>query len=266
MAEVNILPVGCSPKPPTMSDLSPVEEEKVISISESTESTIASPPYGHKILAELVGTYVIIFAGCGCVLIDKKYRLTVTGIAVGWGMIVMVMIYTLGHVSGGHFNPAVTIAFAASRKFPWRQVPPYVLSQVAGSSLAILTLFVMLNTSIPICATVTQFSSPTTIPEAFTWEFIISFILMFAICGVATDSRAINELSGVTVGATVLVNVLLAGPITRASMNPARSIGPALVSMEFDCLWIYIVAPILGTTTATVIYSFVRLPLPEKRL
>lgn len=156
MAEVNILPVGCSPKPPTISDLSPVEEEKVISISESTESTIASPPYGHKvsfscsshdfgclckclqfsavlfinnwayfldaqILAELVGTYVIIFAGCGCVLIDKKYRLTVTGIAVGWGMIVMVMIYTLGHVSGGHFNPAVTIAFAASRKFPWRQ-------------------------------------------------------------------------------------------------------------------------------------------------
>ncbi|RVX23707.1 Aquaporin NIP1-2 [Vitis vinifera] len=145
-------------------------------------------------------------------------------------------------------------------------VPPYVLSQVAGSSLAILTLFVMLNTSIPICATVTQFSSPTTIPEAFTWEFIISFILMLAICGVATDSRAINELSGVTVGATVLVNVLLAGPITGASMNPARSIGPALVSMEFDCLWIYIVAPILGTTTATVIYSFVRLPLPEKRL
>ncbi|XP_034700299.1 aquaporin NIP1-2-like [Vitis riparia] len=145
-------------------------------------------------------------------------------------------------------------------------VPPYVISQVAGSSLAILTLFVMLNTSIPICATVTQFFSPTTIPEAFTWEVIISFILMLAICGVATDSRAINELSGVTVGATVIVNVLLAGPITGASMNPARSIGPALVSMEFDCLWIYIVAPILGTTTATVIYSLVRLPLPENRL
>ncbi|CBI40675.3 unnamed protein product, partial [Vitis vinifera] len=186
------------------------------------------------------------------------------GIAVGWGMIVMVMIYTLGHVSGGHFNPAVTIAFAASRKFPWRQ------ASILSSFFNCCEHRIVASCSVSICCTrkhwPPDFFQSTTIPEAFTWEFIISFILMLAIYGVATDSRAINELSGVTVGATVLVNVLLAGPITGASMNPARSIGPALVSMEFDCLWIYIVAPILGTTTATVIYSLVRLPLPENRL
>ncbi|KAK2995753.1 hypothetical protein RJ640_007521 [Escallonia rubra] len=231
-----------------------------------------------QIIAELLGTFVIIFMGCGSVVIDRKFRLTSVGIAMTWGLAVMVMIYTFGHVSGGHFNPAVTIAFAASRKFPWRQVnysdsarfmkirmavPAFVASQLAGSTLAVGTLSVIFHQRVDIRCTTTQYISPTTHLEALAWEFIISFILMLTICGVATDSRAINELSGVTVGATVLINVVIAGKITGASMNPARSIGPAIVSGEFHHLWVYIVAPVLGTMTACVIYSLLRLPIND---
>ncbi|KAK9272597.1 hypothetical protein L1049_002971 [Liquidambar formosana] len=263
MVEGSVSTLGCSPVPPVKSDPSTMEEGKFSPSPESIEHIIVSPTNSHKVIAEFVGTYIIVFTGCGCIIVDKRYRITTVGVAVGWGLAVMVMIYTLGHVSGGHFNPAVTIAFAASRKFPWRQVLAFIASQLAGSVLAILTLSVVFHSRVNMRATVTQYLGPTTVLEALTWEFIISFILMLTICGVATDNRAINELSGVTVGATVLFNFLLAGNITGASMNPARSIGAALVCGEYRCLGVYIIGPILGTITASVLYSILRHPLRE---
>ncbi|CAN1836184.1 unnamed protein product [Linum perenne] len=137
------------------------------------------------------------------------------------------------------------------------QVPGYVGAQVAGSTLAVLTLRVMFsNQDVDIKGTVaTRLQGSLSTLQGFLWEFIISFILMLAVCGVAVDTRAINELSGITIGAAVLFNVLIAGEMTGASMNPARSVGAALVSKEFDNLWVYVVAPILGMLTATTIYN-----------
>ncbi|KAF8377309.1 hypothetical protein HHK36_030684 [Tetracentron sinense] len=233
-----------------------------------------------QVMAELLGTYILMFVGLGSVLISYKQPLTIVGIAVAWGLVVMVMIYTFGHISGGHFNPAVTIASAVSCKFPWRHVPKYIGVQLLASTLAALTLSVLFHGQESIGDTLTLYKSPTTTFEALTWEFIISFILMLTVCGVATDHRAvrysnfhsqllkqINELSGVAVGAAILFNCLIAGwfcrPITGASMNPARSIGPAIVSGNYSNIWVYIVAPILGTTAAGFIYSFLRLPLAK---
>ncbi|KAF6148728.1 hypothetical protein GIB67_019336 [Kingdonia uniflora] len=194
--------------------------------------------------------------------------ITIVGVSVVWGLAVLVMVYTLGHVSGSHFNPAITFAFAVSCMFPWKQVPLYIGSQITGSILAILTLNMLFNGQqvqqhdFHISITMTKFD--TSYFHAIMWEFIISFILMFVVCGVATDHRGINELSGVAVGATVLLNILIAGPTTGASMNPARSIGPALVSHEFKQLWVYIVAPVLGTTAATAVYCLIRVPVSDK--
>ncbi|KAF9608260.1 hypothetical protein IFM89_008545 [Coptis chinensis] len=165
---------------------------------------------------------------------------------------------------GAHFNPAITIAFAVSRRFPWRHVPSYFGAQLLGSILATTTLHVLYNHKVDLTKIVNAYSGSTTGLEALIWEFIITFMLMFTVCGVATDHRAINELSGVAVGATVLFNVIVAGPVTGASMNPARSIGPALVSLKFDNLWIYIVAPVLGASAATLVYGLVRVRAPDK--
>ncbi|XAR73401.1 hypothetical protein NMG60_11007358 [Bertholletia excelsa] len=262
MAEVYSSTTASIPLPSSTNDLSAVEEGKASPsnshVSTGTNMTVPT------IIAELVGSYVIIFIGCGSLMIEKRYGLTIVGIGVAWGLAVMVMIYSLGHVSGGHFNSAVTITFAASRKFPWREMPGYVLAQLAGSTLAILTLKLMFHGTVDIRCTVTQYLRPTTNCEALGWEFIISFVLMLAICGVATDTRAINELSGVTVGATVLMNVLIAWNITGASMNPARSIAAAIVSKEFRCLWVYVVAPIVGMVMACMIYSLLRLPMNQR--
>ncbi|XP_059623045.1 nodulin-26-like [Cornus florida] len=263
-------PLRCSLKAASIAtDLSSIMEEGRATHSRvSTENIVPSPTNAHKIIAELLGTYVIIFMGCASMVIDGRNMLTTIGIAVTWGLSVMVMIYTLGHVSGGHFNPAVTIALAASGKFPWREVLGYVASQIAASILAIGTLILLFHgpekKNISYYTTTQYNTRTTTAPRAFAWEFIISFNLMLTICGVATDNRAINELSGVAVGAVVLINYIMAGNITVASMNPARSIGPALLFREFQSLWLYIVAPILGTLTACTIYSFLRPPMHER--
>ncbi|KAJ0086870.1 hypothetical protein Patl1_08531 [Pistacia atlantica] len=222
------------------------------------------PSHFQKVVAELMGTYILIFAGCGSALVNKIQSLTIVGIALVWGLVLMAMIYTLGHVSGAHFNPAVTIAFAASRKLSWKQVPLYVLSQVLGATLASLTLRVLFTDQDNIHATTTQYTDATSDLEAITWEFIITFILMFTICGVATDHRASKDFAGVAIGVTLLFNVMIAGPITGASMNPARSLGPAVASGVYKNLWVYIVAPIIGAMAAALVYSLLRVPTPAK--
>lgn len=214
-------------------------------------------PFVQKLIAEVLGTYFLIFAGCAAVVVnsDKDSVVTLPGISIVWGLVVMVMVYSVGHISGAHFNPAVTIAFATCKRFPWKQVPAYVVAQVIGSTLASGTLRLIFNGK--------QDHFPGTLPagsdlQSFVIEFIITFYLMFVISGVATDNRAIGELAGLAVGATVLLNVMFAGPISGASMNPARSLGPAIVSNTYRGIWIYLLAPTCGAISGAWVYNIIR--------
>ncbi|KAK9683121.1 hypothetical protein RND81_10G118200 [Saponaria officinalis] len=230
-------------------------------ISASEVAFFCSSPYfvriTQKLVAEVIGTYFVIFAGCGSVVVNKLYGETVTfpGICVTWGLIVMVMVYSLGHISGAHFNPAVTLTFAIYRHFPYKEVPLYMGAQLMGSILASFTLSVMFD--------VTPKAFFGTIPagsnaQSLAIEVIISFLLMFVISGVATDTRAIGELAGIAVGMTITLNVFVAGPISGASMNPARSLGPALVKHNFKGIWVYIIGPLLGTIAGGFAYNLIR--------
>ncbi|KAF8399010.1 hypothetical protein HHK36_014877 [Tetracentron sinense] len=212
--------------------------------------------YISQVIAEVLGTYFLIFAGCGSVAVNKTYgSITFPGICVTWGLIVMVMIYSIGHISGAHFNPAVTITFAIFRRFPYSHVPLYVVAQLLGSILASGTLFLVFDVkpkaffgTVPVGSNV----------QSLVLEIIISFLLMFVISGVATDNRAIGELAGIAVGMTIMLNVFVAGPVSGASMNPARSIGPAIVMRVYTGLWVYIVGPIIGTIAGGFAYNLIR--------
>ncbi|XP_049398951.1 nodulin-26-like [Solanum stenotomum] len=238
------------------------------SMEEGKHGTVQSPFLSafQKIIAELLGTYIFIFVGCGSALVDRERTLTIVGIALAWGLSLMALIYTLGHVSGAHFNPAVTIAFAAAQKLPLMQVPIYVLPQLLGSTLASLTLRVLFNHQGDILPMLTQYKSPVTDFEAIFWEFLMTLILMFVICGAATDDRATKEVAGVAIGVTLVFEVLIAGPITGASMNPARSLGPAIVSGVYKNQWVFVIAPILGAMTATGMYSLLRQPKQNTKI
>ncbi|XP_010439792.1 PREDICTED: aquaporin NIP1-2 [Camelina sativa] len=223
-----------------------------------------SVPFLQKLMAEVLGTYFLIFAGCAAVAVNTQHDKAVTlpGIAIVWGLTVMVLVYSLGHISGAHFNPAVTIAFASSGRFPLKQVPAYVISQVIGSTLAAATLRLLFGLDQDVCSGkhdvfVGTLPSGTNL-QSFVIEFIITFYLMFVISGVATDNRAIGELAGLAVGSTVLLNVIIAGPVSGASMNPGRSLGPALVYSCYKGLWIYMVSPILGAVSGAWVYNTVR--------
>ncbi|KAF5740235.1 nodulin-26-like [Tripterygium wilfordii] len=244
----------------------PTERSVMAEANPNRSTTIdrnSSPTQFQKIVAEMMGTYILIFAGCAAALVDKLQSLTIVGIALVWGLALMAVIYTLGHVSGAHFNPAVSIALAAARKFNWKHVPMYILAQLLGATLASLTLKVLFNDKDEIRVITTQYADSTTHLEAITWEFIITFILMFTILGVATDDRASEGLAGVAIGGTLLFNVMIAGPITGASMNPARSLGPAVASGVYKNLWVFIVAPVIGALAAALVYSVLRVPKTE---
>ncbi|CAI9087849.1 OLC1v1022033C1 [Oldenlandia corymbosa var. corymbosa] len=223
----------------------------------SSSGCFVTVPFMQKLIAEVAGTYFLIFAGCGSVVVNNARDNTITfpGISIVWGLAVMVVVYSVGHISGAHLNPAVTIAFATCKRFPWKQVPAYVLAQVIGSTLASGTLRLIFN------GHQDHFSG--TLPngtdlQSLVLEFIITFYLMFIISGVATDNRAIGELAGLAVGATVLLNVMFAGPISGASMNPARSLGPAIVSNKYKSLWVYMVGPTTGAIAGAWVYNLIR--------
>ncbi|EOY03981.1 hypothetical protein QUC31_017479 [Theobroma cacao] len=232
------------------SNKSETDQLSILCSSTSVVTTV------QKLIAELIGTYFIIFAGCGSVAVNKIYgSVTFPGVCVTWGLIVMVMIYSVGHISGAHFNPAVTITFAIFRRIPFKQVPVYVAGQLMGSILASATLALVLD--------VTPSAYFGTVPvgsnaQSFSVEIIISFLLMFVISGATTDNRAVGELGGIAVGMTIMLNVFVAGPISGASMNPARSIGPALVKHVYKGLWLYIFGPIIGTIAGAFIYNLMR--------
>lgn len=209
----------------------------------------------QKLLAELIGTYFIVFTGCGAIMIEKiNGEVTYPGICLTWGLIIMIVVYTFEHISC-HFNPAVTITYALLRGFPFKQVPLYIAAQVTGSILASGTLDLLFEVTPQAYFGTTPSGSNA---QALVMEIIISFILMFVIFGTAFDDRAHNEFAGVAIGMTVLINALIGGTISGASMNPARSLGPAIVKHVYEGLWIYMVGPTLGCIGGGVTYNLVR--------
>ncbi|KAF9588854.1 hypothetical protein IFM89_023753 [Coptis chinensis] len=235
-----------------------IEESRGLKSScEQIAQNCVSKLFLQKLLAEVLGTFFVIFAGCGAVVIDlsKDKVITHAGVSITWGLVVMVMVYSLGHISEAHFNPAVTIAHATCKRFPWKQVPPYIIAQILGSTLASGTLRLLFGAK--------HAEYPGTIPvgsnlQSLILEIIITFFLLFVISGVCTDDRAIKELGGIAVGAVILLNVIVAGPISGASMNPARSLGPALVYGRYEGLWVYFLGPICGAVLGAWAYIVIR--------
>ncbi|CAF2227057.1 aquaporin NIP3-1 isoform X1 [Brassica napus] len=225
---------------------------------------LVSVSFVQKLIGEFVGTFSLIFAGCAAIVVNDTYGKAVTlpGIALVWGLTVMVMIYSIGHVSGAHFNPAVSIAFASSRKFPFKQVPGYIAAQLLGSTLAAEALRLVFHLDDNVCSLKgdiyvgTYPSSSNT--ATFVMEFITTFNLMFVISAVATDKRANGSFAGIAIGATVVLDILFCGPISGASMNPARSLGPALIWGCYKDLWLYIVSPVIGALTGAWTYDMLR--------
>lgn len=201
-----------------------------------------------KYISEFIGTFAMIFCGTGAMTINEVTGGDVThvGIAITWGFIVIAMIYAFGDISGAHFNPAVSIAFAFAKKFSWKEVPKYIIAQILGAFLASLLLLFLFPTSEVYGATI-----PTIDPmRAFVLEIILTFILMLTIINVSTGSKEVGIVAGIAIGGVVLLEAMFAGPVTNASMNPARSIAPAFVSGNLQHLWLYILAPVIGAILA----------------
>jgi len=206
-------------------------------------------------VAELIGTFALVFAGAGAVMVDAKTAaLGHVGVAITFGLVIMVMIYAVGHVSGAHFNPAVSLAFAVTRHFPWPRVALYWLAQLVGALLAAALLRASLGNLAHVGATLPAGSDG----QSFVWEIVLTAFLMFVIMAVATDTRAVGEAAAIAVGGTVGLDAMFGGPISGASMNPARSAGPAILSGDLRALWIYLVAPVVGAMAGAVAYQFVR--------
>ena len=206
-------------------------------------------------IAELIGTFALVFAGAGAVMVDAKTAaLGHVGVAITFGLVIMVMIYAVGHVSGAHFNPAVSLAFAVTRHFPWPRVALYWLAQLVGALLAAALLRASLGNLAHVGATLPAGSDG----QSFVWEIVLTAFLMFVIMAVATDTRAVGEAAAIAVGGTVGLDAMFGGPISGASMNPARSAGPAILSGDLRALWIYLVAPVVGAMAGAVAYQFVR--------
>lgn len=198
----------------------------------------------RQVCAEAFGTFALVFSGTGAIIINDVSHGTVThvGIALTFGLIVMAMIYSIGDVSGCHLNPAVTIGFLAAGRIDRRSVLPYILSQCAGAIVASLLLRLMFPLHSTLGSTVPSGSAV----QSFVLEFVLTLILMFVILSVSAGSKETGALAGIAIGSVVALEALFAGPISGASMNPARSLGPAILSQNLSYLWIYLFAPTAG--------------------
>ena len=211
-----------------------------------------------KLLGEFLGTFALIFAGTGAIIIDGASggAITHAGVALTFGLIVLAMIYTLGDVSGAHLNPAVTIGFAVARRFSWSEVPRYVAAQTAGAFAASGVLRVLFPADATLGATLP--AGPAM--QSFVLEVILTAMLMFVVLGVSTGAKEKGITAGIAVGAVIALEAMFAGPICGASMNPARSLAPAIVSGNMQHLWIYLTAPVLGALIAVPLCCGVREP------
>ena len=213
----------------------------------------------NKLAAEFFGTFALVFAGTGAIVINDVTGGAVThvGIALTFGLIVLAMIYTVGDISGAHLNPAVTLGFFAARRCGLMTAVNYIASQILGATAASLLLRFLFPQNATLGITLPAGS----VMQSFILEAVLTFILMWVILSVSTGAKEKGITAGIAVGSVIGLEALFAGPICGASMNPARSFGPALASMHFQNLWIYLVAPVLGAFTAVPVC---RLICPEK--
>jgi MIP family channel proteins len=214
------------------------------------------PDLARRALAEGLAAFALVFAGCGAVVADAtRHGLGPVGIGLVFGLVIMVMVYATGHLSGGHINPAVTVAFTLTRHFPLRDAVAYVTAQTAGATVGALALLAVwtdkpahLGTTLPSVSA----------GGAFFYELVLTAFLMFVIMAVATDTRAVGAAAAIAIGGTVGLDALFGGPVTGASMNPARSLGPALVAGEWRDFWVYVAGPVLGAGVGALAYQLVR--------
>jgi aquaporin Z len=211
----------------------------------------------NKLIAEWLGTFCLVFAGTGAIIVNEVTGGAVThvGVALTFGLVVMVMIHALGQVSGAHLNPAVSVGLAMAGRFQWRSIPGYVLAQVAGALAASWLLSVLFPGSVALGATLPAGSDW----QAFVLEVVLAFMLMLVILSVtSTGSRVRADIAAMAVGGVVGLEAMFAGPISGASMNPARSLGPAVVSGHFESLWVYMAAPLVGVGLAVLAWAAMR--------
>jgi MIP family channel proteins len=215
------------------------------------------PDLHRRAAAEGLAAFALVFAGCGAVVANAQYdgALGAVGISLVFGLIIMVMVYATGHLSGAHINPAVTIAFTLSRHFPGRDAAAYVVAQLAGASAGALALLAVwpdrpgeLGATVPTVG----------VGGALVYEVLLTAFLMFVIMAVATDTRAVGAAAAIAIGGTVGLDALFGGPVTGASMNPARSFGPALAAGEWHDFWLYVVGPVVGAGLGAFAYQLVR--------
>ena len=204
----------------------------------------------RKLFSEFIGTFALIFCGTGAMTINEitSGMVTHVGIAITWGLIVMAMIYALGDISGAHLNPAVTVGFAFAKKFKWKNVPAYIGAQVLGGLTASAILWYLFPTSEYLGGTL-----PSIVPlKAFIIEILLTYFLMLVIINVSTGSKEVGTMAGIAIGGVVLSEAMFAGPVTNASMNPARSLAPAIFSGNLQHQWLYLTAPFAGSILAVM--------------
>jgi MIP family channel proteins len=219
------------------------------------------------VLGEVVGTFLLIFIGCGSVVAFTERagqgEPDLLAIALAWGFAVLAVVYAFGHVSGAHVNPAVTLGLAATRKFPWSAVPAYIVAQFVGAviaSFAIWAVFGDKSRDAPLLLGATAPGDGYTTGIVFLAEILITFILLIVVMATATDERAESPAVGLGVGFTIAAGILVAGPVSGASFNPARSLGPMLVSGEFPAWLAYVGGPIIGAVAGAFLYDYLLRP------
>lgn len=202
----------------------------------------------RKLLAELFGTFALVFAGTGAIVVNAASGGAIghAGVALTFGLVVLAMIYTFGDVSGAHLNPAVTLAFAAAGRFDWREIPGYLAAQTAGAFAASGLLRLLFPEDATLGATLPAGSAG----QSFVFELVLTLLLMLVILGVSTGAKEKGITAGIAVGSVIALEAMFAGPVCGASMNPARSLAPALVAGQWQHLWIYLAAPVLGALLA----------------
>jgi MIP family channel proteins len=222
-------------------------------------SAIERPTLARRSLMEAIGTFALVTAGCGAIITNTTHPGSIgsVGISLVFGLVIMVMIYAGGHLSGAHYNPSVTIAFTLGRHFPLRDALAYITAQFVGATGgALLLLSEWTSKPAQLGTTLPSVSSG----AALGYEIVLTAFLMFVITAVATDTRAVGAAAAIAIGGTVGLDALFGGPITGASMNPARSFGPALASGTWSSFWIYVVGPVIGAAIGVFAYGLVRGP------
>lgn len=215
------------------------------------------PSLARRSLSEGLAAFTLVFIGCGAIVTAAQFPsgLSSVGVAAAFGLVIMTMIYATGHLSGAHINPAVTLAFTATRHFPLRDASAYIAAQLLGAAaggFALLAIWPSKPAELGVTAPAIGSGG------AFVYELLLTAFLMFVIMAVATDTRAVGAAAAIAIGGVVAMDALTGGPVTGASMNPARSFGPALAAGEWNDFWIYVLAPVIGATLGALAYQGVR--------